>query len=102
FVMGLFWKKATPNAALITAVLSIPLSAGMKVLTPALPFIHRMGLVFLISVALITVISLIEGKGKDSPKAVSLDGIQGERDGVFTLSAFAILGITAALYLILW
>ncbi len=102
FVMGLFWKKATPNAALVTAVLSIPLSAGMKVLTPALPFIHRMGLVFVLSVVLITVISLIEGKGKDSPKAISLDGIRSESDSVFAVAAFAILGVTAALYLILW
>lgn len=102
FVMGLFWKKATPNAALITAVLSIPLSAGMKVLTPALPFIHRMGLVFVLSVILIIAISLFEGKGEDHPKSISLAGIQGESDSLFAVASFAILGITAALYLILW
>lgn len=102
FVMGLFWKKATPKAALVTALLSIPLSAGMKFLAPAVPFLNRMGYVFLISVALIVAISLFENKGADHEKAVSLEGTRIEPDSVFTVAAFGVLGITAALYAIFW
>lgn len=102
FVMGLFWKKATANAALVTAVLSIPLSAGIAALLPEVPFIHRMGAVFLVSVALIVAISLVEGKGADDPKAVAATDVRATRDPVFMVAAFAVLGATAALYLIFW
>ena len=102
FMMGLFWRKATANAALVTAVLSIPLSALAKVLLPAMPFLNRMGYVFLLSVALIVVISLIEGKGADSPKAIRVADVDRGKDPVFLVSAFAILGVTAVLYAMFW
>ena len=102
FVMGLFWKKATPNAAMVSAVLSIPLSAGMKVLAPAVPFLNRMGYVFIISVVLIVVISLFEGKGADHDNAIDHKTSKAESDPVFNGLSFGILGIAAALYLIFW
>jgi solute:Na+ symporter, SSS family len=102
FVLGLFWKKATPNAALISALLSIPLSTGMKVLTPGIPFMNRMMWVFLISVAVIVLISYLEGKGKDSPKGIRLDEIRAVKDPIFFAAAFGVLGITVALYTIFW
>jgi SSS family solute:Na+ symporter len=102
FIMGLFWKKATPNSALVSALLSIPLSFSMKVLLPGLPFIDRMGIAFLVSVALIVVISLIEAKGKDDPKGVSLSRSMFVTDPIFAGAAFGILGITAALYTFFW
>ena len=42
-------------------MLSIPLSALAKVLLPAMPFLNRMGYVFLLSVALIVVEAFVEG-----------------------------------------
>ncbi len=102
FVMGLFWRKATANAALVTAVLSIPLSALAKVLLPSIPFLNRMGYVFLFSVLLIVAISLIEGKGAESPKAIRVRDVDRGRDPVFLTAAFAIIGITTALYLAFW
>jgi len=102
FMMGLFYKKATANAALVTAILSIPLSAAMKFMTPDVPFLSRMGYVFLISVLLIVVISWFDGKGKDSPKAVSLGGTNFKGEPIFAMATFGILGITAALYAIFW
>ncbi|MDX1429591.1 MAG: sodium/glucose cotransporter, partial [Rhodothermales bacterium] len=102
FMLGLFWKKATPNAALVSALLSIPLSAGMKLLTPGVPFIDRMGIVFLVSVVLIVLISYFEGKGKDHPKAISLSNLRLVADPVYNVAAFGILGITVALYAMFW
>ena len=102
FVMGLFWRKATANAALVTAVLSIPLSALAKVLLPSIPFLNRMGYVFLFSVALIVVISLVEAKGQDSPKAIRIAGVKLASDPLFLLATFGILGVTAALYALFW
>ena len=102
FMLGLFWGKATPNAALASAVLSIPLSAAFKAWTPGIAFLNRMLIVFIISVALIVVISLYEGSGEDHPKAVDFGEIEQETDPVYNVAAFGILGITAALYAFFW
>lgn len=102
FVLGLFWRKATANAALVTAVLSIPLSAGIAALFPDVPFLNRMGLVFAVSVVLMVIISLLEGKGKDDEKGIVLEDIPREKDPVFLVGAFAVFGVTAALYILFW
>lgn len=102
FMMGLFWSKSTPNAALVSAVLSIPLSAAFKFWTPGIAFLNRMLIVFFISVVLIVIISLIENRGKDHPKAIRLEDVEQARDPIYNVAAFGILGITAALYVIFW
>ncbi|MFB6247738.1 MAG: sodium/solute symporter, partial [Salinibacter sp.] len=102
FIMGLFWSKATPNAALVSAVLSIPLSAAFKFLTPEIAFLNRMLIVFFISVAIIVGISLWETRGEDHRKAIEVDDVERVPDPVFNVAAFGILGITAALYVIFW
>ncbi|GIV57521.1 MAG: sodium transporter [Rhodothermaceae bacterium] len=102
FIMGLFWKKATANAALVSALLSIPLSVLMKVLLPSLPFLDRMGVTFLVSVALIVGISYAEGKGQDSPNGIPLDRTLFKTDPIFAAASFGILAITAGLYIMFW
>ena len=72
FFFGVFWKKTTSNAALVGASLSIPLSVVLKVMFPALPFIDRMGWVFVVLAVLMIGISLYEGKGKDHPKSIEI------------------------------
>ena len=50
FFCGLFWRQATSKAALWTALLTIPLGISFKVLNPEMPFILRIGYVFIILV----------------------------------------------------
>ncbi len=102
FVMGLFWRKATANAALLSALLSIPLSAGIKVLIPAMPFLDRMMWVFIISVVLIVVVSYLDGHGEDSPHAVRRGEVKFIKDPVFLVAAFGVLMITTAIYALWW
>ena len=102
FIMGLFWKKATPNSALVSALLSIPLSFSMKYIFPTLPFIDRMGIAFLVSVALIVIISFIEGRGQDSPKGITIGRGVLLNDPIFIGLAFGIMAITTALYVLFW
>lgn len=102
FFFGVFWKKTTSNAALVGAALSIPLSVVLKIVFPLLPFIDRMGYVFLILAALMIAISLIEGKGKDHPKAIEIDGELFKTSTGFKIGAFIITGIIAALYILFW
>jgi SSS family solute:Na+ symporter len=56
FSMGLFWKKASTRAAIAAALLTFPLGIGAKLLLPEIPFLLRMGYVF---IALVAVASLI-------------------------------------------
>ncbi|AMQ56674.1 sodium/sugar symporter [Algoriphagus sanaruensis] len=102
FFFGVFWKKTTSNAALVGASLSIPLSVVLKVIFPALPFIDRMGVVFLVLAALMIIISLIEGKGKDHPNAIEVNGELFRTSTSFKIGAIMIAGIIAALYTIFW
>lgn len=102
FFFGVFWKKTTSNAALAAAALSIPLSIVLKVIYPALPFLDRMGVVFLALAALMIIISLVEGKGKDHPNSIDVSKDLFKTSTGFNIGALIILGITAALYIVFW
>lgn len=101
FIFGLFWKKATANSAVWAAVLTIPLSLGIKFLIPSLPFLNRMGVVFLILSAIVVVITLLEKKGV-SEKAIKIDKDLFHTDTVFNVGAIGIFAILAVLYTIWW
>ena len=102
FLVGIFWKRATGNAALWAAILTIPLSAAFKFITPGLPFIDRMGLIFLILVAMMVVISLADPRSKDNPKGIQLDADLFSSSSKFKIGALAILLILGGLYAIFW
>ncbi|WP_296701186.1 sodium/sugar symporter [Algoriphagus sp.] len=102
FFFGVFWKKTTSNAALVGAALSIPLSVILKIGMPDLPFLDRMGVVFLILAALMIAISLYEGKGKDHPNSIEINKELFKTSASFKIGAFLIAGITAALYIVFW
>jgi SSS family solute:Na+ symporter len=102
FFFGVFWKKTTSNAALVGAALSIPLSVVLKILLPNLPFIDRMGWVFVILATLMIVISLAEGKGKDHPKSIEINADLFKTSTGFKIGAILIAGIIAGLYTIFW
>lgn len=102
FFFGVFWKKTTSNAALTAAALSIPLSIVLKIVFPGLPFLDRMGIVFLVLAALMIIISLVEGKGKDHPNSIEVEKDLFETSTGFKIGALIILGITAALYIVFW
>lgn len=102
FFFGVFWKKTTSNAALTAAVLTIPLSTVLKFGMPDLPFLDRMGVVFLIIAALIVAISLFEGKGKDHPKSIEINKELFKTSMTFKIGAIVIAAIIAVLYIIFW
>ena len=102
FFFGVFWKKTTSNAALTAAVLVIPLSTALKFGMPDLPFIDRVGVVFLVISALIIAISLYEGKGKDHPKSIEVNRELFQTSMAFKIGAIMISALIAALYIIFW
>lgn len=102
FFFGVFWKKTTSNAALTGAAISIPLSVLLKWAYPALPFLDRMGIVFLVIALLMIIISLVEGKGKDHPNSIEVSADLFKTSTAFKIGALIITGITAALYIVFW
>ncbi|MBC6995793.1 sodium/solute symporter [Neolewinella lacunae] len=62
FIFGMFYRRGTAKAALAVVLLSVPLSLAFKVLIPDLPFLDRMALIFLISSALMILLSAVTSK----------------------------------------
>lgn len=102
FMFGLFWKRASANAALWAVILSIPLSMLIKALMPEIPFMNRMGIVFLASALVIIVISLIENKDGTDPKAIDYEKGLFATSTIFNVSAIVITGLLAVIYAMFW
>lgn len=73
FFLGLFWKQATSNAALWTALLTIPLGVFFKFTCPEMPFILRIGYIFIILIFVIVGISLSDKKHSIANSAIDLN-----------------------------
>ena len=101
FFYGLFWKRTTSNSVLIASAVSIPVSALLKYLCPQLPFLDRIGIVFLIISAIIIIVSLMESK-KDHQRAIELKKELFKTDWVFKWLSIGILLILCLLYFIFW
>ena len=108
FLMGLFYKKATNNAAIWGAILSIPIAMYFKVAPKGwndasifvdLPFMHQMGYTCIATIAIIALISYFEGNQND-PKGIKITKSLFSTDSTFNIAAFAVLLMTAFLYTI--
>lgn len=99
FMFGLFWRKATGRAALITAVITIPLSMLFKFWIPEVPFLNRMGIAFIILSIIMITLSLTD---RTPQKAAPLDMPSFNVSKGFLLMTFIICGILAALYSAYW
>ena len=109
FLLGFFWKRATSAAALTSAILTIPLSTVLKFLPgwtngafPDIPFMNRMGLVFIILMMLMVVISLADRRSKDNVQVVEIDRSMFRCSPAFIIGSTVIVGILAALYTIFY
>lgn len=101
FLLGFFWKKTTANGALATAIGSAVLSIAFKLWWPVLPFIDRVGLVFLLCIAIGVVISMMQG-AEDHPDAIDYHEIDTSTTTGFNVAAVVIVLMLAALYATWW
>lgn len=111
FLLGLFWKKTTNNAAIWGAILSIPIALYFKVgpkgwidsaLFIDLPFMDQMMWTLLLSMGVILLVSYLEGKGADNEKGIPISRKLFATDPVFNISAAAVCVILAVLYAVFW
>lgn len=111
FILGLFWKKTTNNAAIWGVLASIPLALYFKVAPNGwsdsgffvnLPFMDQMFWTWIITMAIMVVISYLENKGADHEKGIKLEKDIFKTEPVFNISAVAVCIIIAALYAMFW
>jgi SSS family solute:Na+ symporter len=124
FILGFFWKRTTALAALVAAVVVFPLSLLLKFLPKfadlsglssmgfsalnsesglyEIPFLDRMGFVFLIVAALMIIISLVIPKTKEESKGLEIDATMFKPTGAFAVGVVIVCGILSALYIVFW
>jgi len=111
FILGLFWKKTTARAAVIGAIVSMPIAMYFKVgpegwsdsvLFPSLPFMHQMGITFLLTVVVMVIISLTQNKGQDDNKGIELKKSMFKTSPIFNVMSFAVIILLVVLYSLFW
>jgi SSS family solute:Na+ symporter len=112
FLLGLFWKRATEAGAIVAAVTSVGLSFIMKYTLPSAafsqgvndyltPFINRMGVVFLVSMALAVIVSLAT-KPRPGVDTIDTVGVRYKTSTGFNAGALGVILILIALYATWW
>ncbi len=101
FLLGLFWKRANEAGALAAAIGSFVLSVVLKLAWPELPFIDRVGLVFLLALALAVGVSLAT-PAASAKDVVRTDDVVYATSSSFNVGAIAVVAILVALYALFW
>lgn len=123
FILGFFWKRTTSNAALFATIggfglslllkflpgivdLSFLANLGFSVKNAAgiyeIPFIDRMGFVFLFCVLGMYIISKLENRNGVNPKGLEIDTKMFKTSTGFAVGALIIIGLLVALYTVYW
>lgn len=109
FLMGFLWKRTTSKAALVSALLTIPLSTLLKFMPawtngsfPDYPFLDRMTIVFVSLIFLMIVISLADKKSISKQRVIEIDASMFRTSPAFVAGSVIIVGILTALYTVFW
>jgi SSS family solute:Na+ symporter len=105
FMLGLFWKRATTASALVAAIGGAALSGAFFVADKlgvfVIPFMNRVGLVFLLTLAAAIIVSLVAPQKKEV-NVVSLEGVSYKTTAGFNIAGLGVIVILIALYAIWW
>ncbi|HEU4484857.1 MAG TPA: sodium/sugar symporter [Povalibacter sp.] len=101
FLLGMFWERTTAAAAMTAAIGSFVLSVVFWKWLPGIPFMNRVGYVFLACFAAAIVISLLQAKSTAALR-VELKNIDYRTSGGFNLAAVIVVAILTFLYWRFW
>ena len=105
FILGLFWKRASEAGALTAAIGGVALSGYMFWLDKAgvftLPFMNRVGIVFVAALVAAVVVSLLFPP-KAGTQQIRLDGVSFKTSFAFNLAAVGVIAFLVAVYAIWW
>ncbi|MCY7350508.1 MAG: sodium/sugar symporter [Cytophagaceae bacterium] len=125
FIMGFFWKKTNTAGAMFAIIggfllalffknyladlvdLSPLAPYGFAVQNPTtgqyeMPFLDQMGFVFLICVAVMVVLALIDPKSKDNPKGLAIDASMFKVSRGFAIGTSIVVAVLVVLYTVFW
>ncbi len=123
FILGFFWKKTTSNAALFATVGGFVFSIFFKFLPKIMdlaflqpmgfaakndsgvyeiPFLDRMGFVFVLCMIGMWIISILDNKRGVKPNGLEVDRSMFKLSPAFTVGILIICVILASLYTIFW
>jgi SSS family solute:Na+ symporter len=123
FILGFFWKTTTSNAALFAIIggfifsvifkflpqmmdLSFLASSGFSKANAAgvfeIPFLDRMGFVFLLCIAGMYIISSIDNRKGIKPHALEVDTTMFKMSTSFIAGSLIVCGILVALFSLFW
>jgi SSS family solute:Na+ symporter len=101
FLLGLFYKRATEQGALSAALGSFLLSVALKLLWPNLPFMDRVGLVFLLALVLAVVVSLLTPP-PGARNLIETHQMTYGTSSTFNVASLGVILILIALYAAWW
>lgn len=101
FLLGLYWKRATEFGALAAVVSSLGLSAAFREWLPEMPFMDRVGVVFLICMGLGVALSLLQRPARDD-QIVDLGGISFRTGLGFNIGAVIVTALVTLIYAVYW
>jgi SSS family solute:Na+ symporter len=122
FILGFFWKRATSNAALFALIGGVTFSVLSKYIPTwtgvtdcmfyssfpdasgvyYIPFIDRMGWVFLFCVASMVIISLADPASKNNPKGLEIDAKMFKLEPAFIAGTVVIVMMLVGLSTYFW
>ena len=111
FILGLFWKKTTNKAAIIGALVSIPIAMYFKVapkgwsdsaLFVDIPFMDQMGYTALLTMLIIVLLSYVQHKGKDDEKGIDISKETFKTSPIFNIGSMLVMLVLVALYAFFW
>jgi len=123
FILGFFWKRTTSGAALFATIGGFALSILLKFLPNLsdlswlsgsgfsvknavgvyeIPFLDRMGFVFVFCILGMVIISLASNKAKAEAKGLAIDAKMFKTSTSFAVGALIIIGLLVALYSVYW
>ncbi|WP_029284829.1 sodium/sugar symporter [Pedobacter sp. R20-19] len=123
FILGFFWKRTTSNAALFATIGGFGMSLLLKALPNLtdlswlsglgfsvknatgiyeIPFLDRMGFVFVFCIIGMIIISLFENRKGVNPKGLDIDVKMFKTSTSFAVGTLLIIGLLVALYSVYW
>jgi SSS family solute:Na+ symporter len=123
FILGFFWKKTTSNAALFATIGGFVFSLILKLLPQfadlswmsgwgfskdngtgvyEIPFLDRMGFVFILCVVGMFIITKVDNARGVVPKGLEVDRSMFRMHPAFLAGSVLVIGIITALYTIFW
>jgi SSS family solute:Na+ symporter len=101
FILGMFWSRATTAGAFVGAVGSVVLSVLYWKYWPEVPFMNRIGYVFLLCLGAAMLVSLLQPK-RARTSTIELSDIDYSTSLSFNIASVVVIAILVALYTYFW